>query len=270
MFSWPFFEKEENFFDKLRVPIDVDESTIYQQYKRMDMYLKGEFDNGRIGEDEFEAKKSEFDFLKTILMNPTSRVFYMRFGDLVQYNIKKPTALVEPRFLLTTATAFNYVLWIGSAVFGICYYLPSGALLTIGLYLLGVFSIEIETRFLDANAILTYLFFLPKNDWTPFELIAVLKQSVVGITCAIVIFCGIFVRGQELGRTKYLIREILRGNAAVIALLKDPNIKELPDLGSDKEAEVFDEEDANVGSWINRGIAMISLASFILFRNSGE
>jgi len=268
--SLPFLIKEENCFDKLRVPVDVDESTIYQQYKRMENYLRGEVSAGRLEEEEFELRKSEYEFYKTVLMNPTSRVMYLRFGDMIEFNRKKPASVVEPNFLFTTGSALNYVFWIGSVIFGVCYYLPSGALLTVGMYLLGVFAIEVETRFIDSTSVLSYLFFIPRNDWTPFELVGALKQSVVGLTCIIIVFCGVYVRGQEFNRTKYLIREILRGNASLIALLKDPNIKQVPDMGTDRENEVFEEEDANVGSWINRAIAMVSLMSFILFRTSGE
>ena len=126
-----------------------------------------------------------------------------------------------------------------------------------------------ETRFIDPSTILTYLFLLPKNEWTPFELIGALKECVVGFTCAVVIIAGMFMRGQEMQKTLYLVRQILKGNAAIITLLKDPNIKELP-IFDDDGYGVIEEDEVNVGSWINRLVAILSLTSFILFRNSGE
>jgi hypothetical protein len=268
MISIPFLSKAENFYDKFKVPVDVDESTIYQQYKRMEFFLKQELEKGMISEDEFRQRKDEFSFYKSVLMNPTSRSYYNKFGDIMEFDRLKPTAILEPNFLAVAGSALTYVGWIGSVVFGIGYYLPPGGLLSVGLYLLAVFSIEMETRFVDSSSALTYLFFLPRNDWTPFELIGAMKECVVGFTCIIVIVCGIFLRGQEMQKTLFLVRQILKGNAAVIALLKDGNIKELPVL--DDEGYGVIEEEVNMGSWINRIVALISLSSFILFRNSGE
>ena len=268
MLSKPFLGKGENFYDKFKVPVDVDESTVYQQYKRMEFFLKNQFEKGELSDAEFLSKKEEFGLYKAVLMNPTSRAYYMKFGDIIEFDRVKPTTVAEPNFLTVTGSALNYVAWIGSVVFGICYYLPSGGLLTIALYLLAMFSVEMEARFIDSSSLLSYLFFLPKNEWTPFELIGALKESVVGVTCAVVIVCGVLMRGQEMQRTMYLVRQILKGNAAVITLLKDPNIQEIPTFDDDGYA--VDDEEVNVGSWINRIVAMISLTSFILFRNSGE
>jgi len=268
MFSKPFLGKNENFYDKFRVPVDVDESTVYQQYKRIEFSLKSSLEKREISEAEFASKKDEYGLYKSVLMNPTSRAYYMKFGDMMEFDRLKPTAASEPNFLAVAGSALNYVAWIASVIFGICYYLPPGGLLTITLYLLAVFSVEMETRFIDSSSALTYLFFLPKNDWTPFELIGALKECVVGVTCLVVIVCGVSMRKQELQKTMYLVRQILKGNAAVITLLKDQNIKEVPNL--DDDAYGIDDEEVNVGSWINRIVALISLTSFILFRNSGE
>ena len=271
MLTKPFVLKpQENFYDKLKVPVDVDESTVYQQYKRMEMHLKKLFENGVISETELGDMKEEFAYYKSILMNPTARAYYMKFGDILEFEKSgKLSSISEPNFLAVAGSALNYVGWIGSVLFGICHYLPRGGLLTIGLFLLGVFAIEMETRFIDPSSILTYLVFLPRNEWTPFELIGALKECVVGFTCAVVIIAGMFMRGQEMQKTLYLVRQILKGNAAIITLLKDPNIKELP-IFDDDGYGVIEEDEVNVGSWINRLVAILSLTSFILFRNSGE
>jgi len=268
MLSIPFLSKEENFYDKFKVPVDVDESTIYQQYKRMEFFLKQKVESKAMSETEFKDLKDEYGFYKTVLMTPTTRAYYNKFGDIMEFDRIKPATINEPNFLAVAGSALNYVAWIASVVFAIGYYLPPGGLMSVALYLLAVFSIEMETRFVDSSSALNYLFFLTRNDWTPFELIGALKESVVGVTCVVVIVCGVFLRGQEMQKTLFLVRQILKGNAAVITLLKDPNIKSLPVFDDDGYGVV--EEEVNMGSWINRIVALVSLTTFILFRNSGE
>lgn len=255
-FSYPFVSKEPNFFDHFNAVVTADKSTVYQQFRRAQSWIDEQVQEGNIDPEEAASLKTENDRMHSFIHDSGRKLTYMKFGDIVDYN-----NFEEPSFLTVTAFAANYSLWIISAVMLLCYYLPAGGILTIFLLLCIFFSVEIESRFIDSEYLFEYAFFVHKNEWTLFELIKAIKQSIVGVICLVIVLAGLF--SQNTGtKTKSLARNLLKSNAGIVTLLKDENIKEAliePD-------EPMGTNGANIANVIAKGLGFVVLAASIFYK----
>jgi hypothetical protein len=143
----------------------------------------------------------------------------------------------------------------------LCYYLPAGGLLSIFLVLCVLFSIELEARFIDSDSLFEYIPFVDKNEWTVFEVIKAVKQSVVALVCLVIIIAGLF-SDDSGSKTRSHARNLLRTNAAIVTVLKDENLKEAqvePD-------EPIGSKGGDIATFIARGIGLLVLVGSLFFK----
>lgn len=255
-FSYPFISKEPNFFDHFNAVVTADKSTVYQQFRRAQTWIDQQVQEGNIDPEEAASQKAENERKHSFIHDSGRKLTYMKFGDIVDYS-----NFEEPSFLSATAFAGTYALWIISAVMLLCYYLPSGGILTIFLLLCMLFSVEIESRFIDSEYLFDYVYFVDKNEWTLFELIKAIKQSIVGVICLVIVLAGLFSQNNGT-KTKSLARNLLKTNAGIVTLLKDENINEVliePDEPTRSNGE-------NIANVIAKGLGFVVLAVSIFYK----
>jgi hypothetical protein len=256
----PFVSKPANLYEKFNAIVAADSSTVYQQFRRTQTWIDRQMSEGKICAEEGEFKKAENEELFKRIKTPALRQYYTRFGDIIDYS--KP--IEEPSFMFVAGQAINHVVFFISIVVGLCYYLPMGGLLTIFIFLLAIFCLEIECRFISPESLFEYIFFLNGNEWTIFEAINALKEALVGVVCAVIIANGLF--GDSLdATTKNLIRKVLRTNASIVTVLKDENIMTAP-----KDTEEDDDAGKprlNFGNMITKAVGLVALFSSVFLRS---
>jgi hypothetical protein len=260
--------KPASFYDKLRITTNADESTVVQQWRRMEQFRKDQVTRGVMSEEESEQAKKLYNMYKSVLVSPTNRYLYVKFGDILEYS---PGVMpVEPNFMFVVAHASVFYIWVGAAIMALAFFLPQGGLLAISLVLASMFAVEMETRFIDADSIYAYMFFLSKSDWAPFELVQILRGMIVGIVNLVVVIAGVFVTSNRLNNTNTLLKNILRSNAAIVTAIKTAPSEGRVLVNDDDETDTMAASDIDIGAVMNKLIAVVSLGSFILFRNSAE
>ena len=258
LFSYPFIAKPDSYFDRFNTAVTADQSTVYQQVRRAQTWIDQQVGQGSITAEEGASMKAENDMIHKRIHSGTNRQLYIRFGDMIDYS----KSIEEPPFLYAAAVSANYVLWFMSATVGVCHYLPTGGKMTILMFLLAIFCVELETRFIHPESVFDYLFFLNKNEWTLFEAINATKEAAVGIVCAVVLIAGAF-GGDVSVKTKRLARQALKSNAGLVTVLRDENIKELPP----KEEVPADGSDVNIAGMITRVLGLLALFSSVFFKS---
>lgn len=221
LFAYPFVAKPQNHFERFHTIISADPSTVYQQFRRSQVWVEDQVSAKILSPDLGDKLKAENERIHKILHSPTNRNLYIKFGDLLKGSSK---SIEEPGFLFCTGYAFNFVLWMGSAVALVGYFLPPGGLLACILILLAMFAVEIESRFVDSESIQDYFFFLNASQWGTFEIIVAMKQAYVGVVCGIVILATLFSTDHQVDKAKVGLRNLLKSNAALVAVIKDPSI----------------------------------------------
>lgn len=260
LFAYPFTNKVDNYFDRFNTIVAADPSTVYQQYRRSQTWIDSQVESEKLDPEEAALRKAENDEIYKRIKSPVGRLMYIRFGDILDYS--KP--IEEPSFIYAAGYALNHVVFFISLSVGLCYYLPAGGLVTIFLFLLSIFCLELEARFVAPESLFDYLFFLNANEWTVFEAIEAAKESLVGIVCGIIIVNGVFANDLS-EKTRYLIRKVLRTNASIVTVLKDDNIDEVPrDTDTD---DSLDRPVANIGATVTKVLGLIALVSSVFFRD---
>lgn len=258
-FSYPFFSREPNFFEHFNATVKADKSTVYQQYRRAQTWLDEQVGKGEMTPEEAGLQKAENERKHSYIHDSGRKFVYIKFGDIIDFSSDN---YEEPSFLYAATFAATYTLWIMSAVLLLCYYLPPGALLAIFLGLCVLFCVEIECRFIESDSLFNYVFFVDSNEWTVFEVIRALKESVVSFVCLVITLAGLFSENDG-GETKSHVRNLLRTNAALITLLKDENLKEAqiePD-------EPIGSKTAKFADFVARGIGLVILVFFLFFKS---
>jgi hypothetical protein len=212
---------------------------------------------GKMDASEAKKMKDENEKIHARIHSAKNKLLYNRFGDLIDYE----DSIDEPSFLTVVGFSAVHVVWFMSACMLICYYLPTGAYLTILMVLLTLFCVEVEARFIQTDLLFSTLIFMNESDWAVFEAIRACKQAMVGLVCLVIIIAGVF--HGESDNTKTLLRNALRTNAGIVSVLKDENIKELtidPD-------EPMSKPGINLAATIARWIGLFVLVSNIFLRS---
>lgn len=254
---YPFFAKPTNFFERFNTIVSADTSTVYQQFRRTQTWIDSRVEAGSLDSDIAESKKAHNERIHNVLHSGRTRKLYLQYGDVLGKSILKKS-IEEPSFLYCAGYAMNHVVWIGSLIALSCSFLPQGGLMTCILILLGMFCLELESRFIDADSIYTYFFFLNASEWATFEILVAMKQAFAGIVCGIVLIATVYVSPHGSERTKTNLRNLLKSNAALVAVMKDPAITEFK---MQKDEVYLGENDVNINRIIISlisGIAIIA------------
>jgi len=256
----PFANKPTNFYEHFNTVSAADPSTVYQQFMRTQVWIDSQVAAGTLESEVGESRKTRNERIHKVLHSGAGRRVYSKFGDILGKSILKKS-IDEPSFLFCTGYAMNYVVWMGSVVALTCSFLPQGGLVACILILLGMFCLELEARFMDAQSIYTYFFFLNASEWMPFEILVAMKQAFAGVVVLVVLIATLFVSSTGTERTKANLRNLLKSNAAIVTVLKDPSLTE---VNMTKDEVYFGETDVNINRIIMGLISCLAILAAVM------